>query len=98
MPGVQKPHCRAWCRRKLSCSRDRPAAGEMPSMVVTAAPSAWTASIRQPRMASPSKSTRAGAADAMLAAEMGAGQIELVAQRFGEALARLDRAAPEPRR
>ena len=33
---------------------------------------------------------RAGAADAMLAAEMCAGEPQLVAQRVGQALARLD--------
>src|ERR1700731_2219094 len=57
MPGVQKPHCSAWCLRKLFCSGVRSASLESPSTVTTLAPSACTASIRQERTAAPSTST-----------------------------------------
>src|ERR1051326_3005280 len=57
MPGVQKPHCNAWCLRKLFCSGVRSSTLESPSTVTTLAPSACTASIRQERTAAPSTRT-----------------------------------------
>ena len=45
MPGVQNPHCKPCFSQNAFCSGCRPSSGAMPSMVVTCAPSAWTASI-----------------------------------------------------
>ena len=45
-------------------------------------PSTCTASVRQARAGTPSICDRAGAADAVLAADMGAGGAELVAQEI----------------
>ena len=56
-PGVQKPHCSAWCLRKDFCSGVRSSSFDRPSTVTTFAPSACTASIRQERTASPLTST-----------------------------------------
>ena len=67
-----------------------PAPGASPSTVVSSRPSACTASIRQERTGSPSKQDRAGAAHAVLAADVGAGQAQVVAQEVGEQQARLD--------
>ena len=56
MPGVQKPHCSPWCSWNASWS-GWSAVRRRPSTVMTSAPSAWTASIRQERTASPSTRT-----------------------------------------
>src|SRR4051812_28391228 len=56
-PGVQKPHCNAWCLRKAFCNGVRSASLDRPSTVVILVPSACTARIRQERTASPSTST-----------------------------------------
>src|SRR5579883_593869 len=46
MPGVQKPHCRAWFSRNASCMGwSLSALAARPSIVSTLAPSAWTASM-----------------------------------------------------
>ena len=60
----------ACCRSAISPVSDTP------SMVSTRAPSHCTASIRQPRTITPSTPHRAGAADAVLAADMAAGERE----------------------
>jgi CO/xanthine dehydrogenase Mo-binding subunit len=57
MPGVQKPHCRAWCLWKAACNGVSAVSSERPSTVVTALPSACTASIRHDRTAAPSTIT-----------------------------------------
>src|SRR6478735_8621794 len=44
IPGVQKPHWRPWHSRKASCTGCRVPFWASPSIVVTSAPSAWTAS------------------------------------------------------
>ena len=62
-----------------------------PSMVVTSRAVAGDRKVMQERAGMSSSSTRAGAADAVLAAEMRAGQIELLAQEIGQMRARLDR-------
>ena len=54
-------------------------------MVSTAAPSHCAASIRQPRTTTPDPH-RAGAADAVLAADMTAGENEIVAQEIDQVL------------
>ena len=74
MPGVQKPHWSAWCSRKAACSGVS-SPSPRPSTVRESPPSAWTASIRQERTAR-RRADRAGAADAVLAADMGAGEPE----------------------
>ena len=62
-------------------------------MVSTSAPSHCTASIRQPRTISPFDAHRAGAAHAVLAADMAAGEREILAQEIDQCLARLDAGA-----
>ena len=48
MPGVQKPHCRAWCSRNISCiGCSVPSGFARPSIVRTCVPSACTASMVQ---------------------------------------------------
>ncbi len=96
-PTRRSPACRSRTaarggRGTPACSGDSaPSGAGMPSMVVTSAPSACTANIRQERTASPSTQHRAGAADAVLAAEVGAGEVAPLAQEVGEGEARLDR-------
>ena len=55
-----------------------------PSTVVISWSAAETANIRHERIGRPSTQDRAGAADAVLAADVGAGEPEVVAQRVGE--------------
>ena len=48
MPGVQKPHCSAWCSRNISCiGCSVPSAAASPSIVSTERPSACSASMVQ---------------------------------------------------
>ena len=61
-----------------------------PSIVVIAAPSAWTASRVHDLTASPSSEHGAGAALARVAADVGAGQAQRLAQVVDEQEARLD--------
>jgi hypothetical protein len=51
-----------------------------PSMVRTVAPASLDAGRRQARLASPSRDDRAGAAGAVVAAALGAGQVEVLAE------------------
>ena len=44
IPGVQKPHWRPWCSWKAACIGCISPLVASPSMVVTSAPSTWTAS------------------------------------------------------
>ncbi len=57
IPGVQKPHCRPCFSRKASCIACSAPFDASPSMVVTDAPSAWTASTVHDFTASPSRCT-----------------------------------------
>ena len=58
MPGVQKPHCRAWQSLNAACMGCMlPSGWARPSMVVISQPSACTASMAQDLMARPSSST-----------------------------------------
>ena len=66
-----------------------------PSTVSIVRPSACTASSRQERTATPSRRHRAGAADAVLAADVRARQPERVAEEVGEQQPRLDLLAVE---
>ena len=47
IPGVQKPHCSPWHSRKASWTGCSSPSVASPSIVVTSAPSAWTASTLQ---------------------------------------------------
>ena len=86
MPAVQKPHCSAWCSWKASCRRP----GARPSIVVISQPVDLDRERQAGADGSPSSWTVHDAADAVLAADLGAGQAELVADEVGEQRARLD--------
>ncbi|MGX1388797.1 hypothetical protein AB7M66_009928 [Bradyrhizobium japonicum] len=90
MPAVQKPHWSAWLRRNACCStpsrsRRRREAFDGPELA--------TIDLRSEREARPRQhavdDNSAGATDAVLAADMGAGRAQLVAQKIGEQHARL---------
>ena len=84
-PGVQKPHCRPWQSANACCTGDRVPSGSVsPSTVVISAPSALTASSRQDRTGGAVQQDGARAADAVLAADVGAGQLQVVAQAVGQ--------------
>ncbi len=86
MPAVQNPHCSAWCSWKDSCSRP---CGR-PSIVVMSAPSTWTANVRHDAHGLAVELHRARAARPVLAADLRAGEPELVAKEVREERARLD--------
>ena len=54
MPGVQKPHCRAWLSWKACWTGCSWPFWASPSIVVICLPSAWTASIVQDFTLAPS--------------------------------------------
>ena len=68
----------------------RAAGGEALDRRRPRAPSAWTAKTRHERIGCPSSEHGARAADAVLAAEVRAGEAEVLAQDVGERAARLD--------
>ena len=94
MPGVQKPHWRPCSSQKPSCSGCSWPSLASPSMVVTSEPSACTANIVQDFDAAAVEQHRAGAALAGVAADVGAGQIQLFAKEVDEQCARLDLSLP----
>ena len=57
MPGVQNPHWSAFSARKACCRSAIAPLSARPSIVSTRQPSAWAASIRQPRTGAPSTRT-----------------------------------------
>src|SRR3954454_10122933 len=57
MPGVQYPHWSPWCSQNASCSGCSAPSWPIPSIVLTSAPSAWTASSVQDFTASPLRCT-----------------------------------------
>ena len=57
IPGVQKPHWRAWWRRNDSCSAVSGPRSASDSTVSTRLPSAWIASRQHPRTETPSRRT-----------------------------------------
>ena len=91
MPGVQKPHCRPCFSQNAVWSgcRASPLVA-MPSIVVTVAPSAWTASIVQLFTALAIDVDGARAALAGVAADVGAGQVEVLAEGLDEEPSGLD--------
>ena len=84
IPGVQKPHWRPCFSQKAAWSGWRSSPDAMPSMVVTLAPSAWTASTVHDFTAMPSRWIGAGAALAGVAADMRACQVEVLADGLDE--------------
>ena len=91
MPGVQKPHWRPCFSQKAAWSGwSAPPPAAMPSIVVTVAPSAWTASIVQLLHGLAVDVDGAGAALAGVAADVGAGQVEVLAEDLDEQPSRLD--------
>ena len=85
-PGVQKPHCRPWHSRNACCTGPERAVGVGQPL------DGGDLGVRRPRPRTSGRTRigpavdqhRAGAADAVLAADVGAGQAEVVAQRVGE--------------
>ena len=78
--------------RLLQRDADASAARASPSTVASSWPLACTASIRQERTGAAIEQDRAGAAHAVLAADMGAGQPQFVAQEIAEQQPRFDTA------
>ena len=89
-PGVQKPHCSAWCLRKDFCSGVRSASLDRPSTVTTLRAFGLHREHQAGAHRLAVDQHGAGAADAVLAADMGAGEPQLVAQAIGQRQARLD--------
>ena len=89
-PGVQKPHCSACSRVKASRSSFMIASSSKPSMVRTSLPVAGDRIGDAGARGLAVDQHRAGAAHAVLAAEMRAGEPQLLAQEIGEVRARLD--------
>jgi hypothetical protein len=85
MPGVQKPHCRPWHSLKAACIGCMvPSGCAMPSMVVIFAPLTCAGSTLHDLIARPLTMDGAGAALSGVAAHVGAGQLEMLAQRLYE--------------
>ena len=89
---MQKPHCSAWCSRNASCSGEL-ATPASPSTVSISQPSACTARSEARADRDAVEADGAGAADAVLAADVRAGQPERVTQEVGEQQPRLDELA-----
>ena len=99
MPGVQKPH---WspcsCRNAAAIGCSSSGDGESPSIVVTSAPSACTASTVHDFTDSPSRSTVQAPHDVVSQPMFVRRQAEGVAQVVHEQQARLDVRRPTARR
>ncbi len=88
---MQNPHWNPWASRNASCTGCRvPSARISPSIVVISEPAACTASIRHDADGLAVEQHRAGAADAVLATDVGAREPEVLAEEVGEGAARLD--------
>ena len=87
---MQKPHWSAWWRLKASCSGESIASPASDSTVSTADPSACTASRQQRAHRDAVEPDGACAADAVLAADVRAGEAEAVAEEVGQEQPRLD--------
>ncbi len=98
IPGVQNPHWRPCSSRNPSWTGCSSLGRAMPSTVRTSCPSAWTASIVQDFTGAPSYEHRARAAVRGVAADVGAGQPEALAQQVREQHPRLDLDDVRPRR
>ncbi len=90
MPGVQKPHWSAFSARN-ACWRSAIAPlSATPSIVSTRQPSAWAASIRQPRIGVPSTRTVHAPHTPCSQPDVRAGEPEVVAEKVDQVLAPLD--------
>ena len=90
IPGVQKPHWSAWWRRKDSCSAvSGPRAGERLDGV-DAAPVRLHGEEAAAAHRDAVQEDRARAADAVLAADVRAGEPQAVAEEVGQQEPRLD--------
>ena len=82
---MQKPHCRPWHSANACCTGpSEPSALVSPSTVVISAVDRRDREHQARPHRPPVDQHGAGAADAVLAADVGAGQAEVVAQRVGE--------------
>ena len=90
MPGVQKPHWRPCFSQNAAWSGWRASPSARPSIVRTLEPSAWTASIVQRLHGHAVDVDGAGAALARVAADVGAGQVQVLAQGLDEQPSGLD--------
>ena len=91
-PGVQNPHWKLCESHIACCSGPSPPSGARPSIVVDLAAGGLDRQ-HQARAHRPAvDDDRARAADAVLAADVGAGEVEVIAQEVGQRLARLHRA------
>ena len=90
IPGVQNPHCRPWHCMKPCCTGSSTPSCSRPSTVRTSWPPAIAASTVHDFTGSPSIQHHAGAAVAGVAAPVGAGQAEHVAQEVHEQQPALD--------
>ena len=90
-PGVQKPHWKPWLSRKDCCSGERSSGEPRPSIVSIVDPFGLHGQhqARTHRLAVDQHG--AGAADTVLAADVGAGQFEIVAQKVDQRAAHLGR-------
>ena len=96
MPGVQKPHCRPWFSRKACLHRMQLAVLARPSIVVTFAPSRLHREHRAGLDRAAVDMDGAGAALRRVAADMRAGQAQILAQELHEQGSRIDRGRREP--
>ena len=92
MPGVQKPHCSALRSTNAACRSAISPVSARPSMVTTSAPSACTASIRQPRTTTPSTRTEQAPQMPCSQPRCAAGEAQLDAQEIDQVLAHRHRA------
>ena len=87
---MQKPHWSAWWRLKASCSGESIASPASDSTVSTARPVGLHGEQAARAHRDAVEPHRARAADAVLAADVGAGEAEAVAEEVGQEQPRLD--------
>ena len=90
-PGVQKPHCTASCATNAACTGCSSSPCARPSMVVTLRPPTSTASSMHEATGHAIEPDGAGRARAAVAADLGSGQPELIAQYVDQRRRRFDR-------
>ena len=90
IPGVQKPHWSAWWRLNASWSGESIASPASDSTVSTVEPSDLDREQAAGAHRDAVEPDRAGSADAVLAADVGAGEPEAVAEEVGQEQPRLD--------
>ena len=90
MPGVQNPHCRPCFSQNAFWSGCRPSSGAMPSIVVIVRAVRLDREHRAGLHGLAVDVDGAGAALARVAADVGTGQVEILAERLDEEASRLD--------